>query len=111
MSRHTRARVTNSMKRARDAGYFCTLCGKKMQRDEVTAEHLIPRSKGGSNHRYNLTSSCAPCNSRRSDNTHILPKFNVTTGYPLLPDEVKRMMAWAMKKSRKPPATPEPPHA
>ena len=47
---------------ARDAG--CVWCGNKF---DLTIDHLIPRSRGGSNCASNLVTSCMPCNRNRAD--------------------------------------------
>lgn len=35
--------------------------------DELTVDHVIPLSKGGTNHRSNLAILCRPCNSAKGD--------------------------------------------
>lgn len=36
-------------------------------RQLVTLDHIIPSSRGGSNHPSNLRTACKPCNSSRQD--------------------------------------------
>jgi 5-methylcytosine-specific restriction endonuclease McrA len=38
-----------------------------MRADEITQEHLIPASKGGTYHQGNLCLVCRPCNSARGN--------------------------------------------
>ena len=45
----------------------CHWCGRLLSLDDSTLDHIVPRSRGGSNHRENLTLSCGPCNRRRGD--------------------------------------------
>lgn len=45
-------------------GFKCTYCGSD-QRLEV--DHIVPRSRGGSNDDSNLTTACWRCNSGKSD--------------------------------------------
>lgn len=44
-------------------GYTCHWCGE----DADTADHLVPRSKGGTNDDDNLVAACRACNSRRGN--------------------------------------------
>ena len=36
--------------------------------DTLTAEHLVPRSKGGRNTKDNIVAACLRCNQTRADN-------------------------------------------
>lgn len=85
----------------REKGYFCCLCGEKMLPEERTVEHIIPRSKGGTNHVRNLSQSHKTCNYERADQTHILPRYNTSDGKLLLPTEIKTIMDRAQAKSKK----------
>lgn len=44
-------------------GFRCAYCGKKSKRLEM--EHIIPRSKGGSNTYTNIVGACRSCNSKK----------------------------------------------
>jgi 5-methylcytosine-specific restriction endonuclease McrA len=46
-------------------GAGCIYCSQKFPIDQLTLEHLVPRSLGGANALYNLRLACLPCNSRR----------------------------------------------
>jgi 5-methylcytosine-specific restriction endonuclease McrA len=48
-------------------GYRCAYCGKETDRWEV--DHIIPRSRGGSNRISNLALSCHGCNQEKADRT------------------------------------------
>lgn len=48
-------------------GYRCAYCGKETTRWEV--DHIIPRSRGGSNRISNLALSCHECNQEKGDRT------------------------------------------
>lgn len=43
--------------------YECAYCGEKLEGNTLNVDHIVPRSKGGSNHIGNLTISCMYCNS------------------------------------------------
>lgn len=47
----------------------CAYCGKKFKRDELTIDHIIPKSKGGDNSWRNTISSCKICNNKKADRT------------------------------------------
>jgi 5-methylcytosine-specific restriction endonuclease McrA len=56
-------------------GFICRWCGiktrqvpsgcSKLDPDHATLDHLIPRSRGGTNDLDNLLMACCQCNSRR----------------------------------------------
>ena len=46
---------------ARD-GFRCQYCGNTRH---LTLDHIVPRSRGGSNSWENVVTSCAPCNVRK----------------------------------------------
>ena len=55
--------------------YKCHLCGKKtninghyLDNNYPTLDHLVPRSKGGSDEDYNLATCCRECNTLRGAN-------------------------------------------
>jgi 5-methylcytosine-specific restriction endonuclease McrA len=46
--------------------FSCQYCG---QRDDLTFDHLIPRSRGGHTTWSNVVAACSPCNLRKSNLT------------------------------------------
>lgn len=50
-----------------EVGGVCVYCGKEIDIDHVTIDHIIPRSHGGSNRLANLTCSCMLCNGAKMD--------------------------------------------
>ena len=58
-----RRKITRRAVFARD-GWTCQYCGV---RSNLTVDHVIPRSKGGSSEWDNIVASCAPCNRRKGD--------------------------------------------
>lgn len=55
-----------AMKRDR---FQCTYCGAPGTDAELEIDHIIPVSRGGSNHMSNLTTSCRACNQTKSNGT------------------------------------------
>jgi hypothetical protein len=51
----------------RKNGSRCYLCHETFLANQLTLDHLKPRSRGGSNKLENLRLACFPCNNRRSD--------------------------------------------
>jgi len=47
-------------------GYRCLYCGDD-NRNRLTIDHVIPRSKGGKNNWNNLATCCKPCNLRKDN--------------------------------------------
>src|SRR6202035_5383832 len=58
-----RRKITRRAVFARD-DWTCQYCGA---RSNLTVDHVIPRSKGGSSSWENIVASCAPCNRRRAN--------------------------------------------
>jgi 5-methylcytosine-specific restriction endonuclease McrA len=54
---------SNVLKRDR---YFCQYCGNKT--NDLTVDHIVPRSKGGPSSWENLVCACFECNNKKGDN-------------------------------------------
>lgn len=46
-------------------GAVCVWCGRAPWRNDLTAEHIVPRARGGRTSPENLTVACRICNKRR----------------------------------------------
>lgn len=46
-------------------GHACQYCGRKLKRQQLNIDHVIPRSKGGMTTWDNVVTSCHPCNRRK----------------------------------------------
>ena len=57
-------RMTRESLIARDGG-ICVWCGREPWPADLTAEHLLPRSRRGRTVPENLTPACRACNKRR----------------------------------------------
>ena len=53
-------------------GYQCALC---YCQENLTIDHIIPLTKGGTNDLYNLQILCLDCNQRKRDLIYHTPKF------------------------------------
>jgi len=49
--------------------YVCQYCGRTSPAGELTMDHVIPRSRGGSSSWENLVASCIECNNRKGNRT------------------------------------------
>ncbi len=58
-----RRRITRRAVFARD-DWTCQYCGA---RSNLTVDHVVPRSKGGTSNWENIVASCAPCNRRKGN--------------------------------------------
>lgn len=63
-----RSRVPFSKKNilTRD-GFRCAYCGN--DKEKLTIDHIIPKSRGGKTSFENCVSSCKPCNNKKGDQT------------------------------------------
>lgn len=50
-------------------GYKCQYCGARRKVDELTYDHVLPRSRGGRTTWTNIVTCCSPCNLRKADRT------------------------------------------
>jgi 5-methylcytosine-specific restriction endonuclease McrA len=48
---------------------LCAYCGGRFRATDLTAEHVLPQSRGGTNRWTNLVSACRPCNHRKGNRT------------------------------------------
>lgn len=68
--RHRVATLTNEHLFLRD-GHRCVYCGRHRrelgQRERLTRDHLLPRSKGGADTWLNVVTACSSCNHRKDD--------------------------------------------
>ncbi|MHC4956923.1 MAG: HNH endonuclease [Planctomycetota bacterium] len=49
--------------------YMCQYCGAKPGSEELTIEHIIPRSRGGHTSWLNCALACVECNKRKANRT------------------------------------------
>jgi 5-methylcytosine-specific restriction endonuclease McrA len=51
--------------------YTCQYCGLQPGPEELTVDHVLPRSRGGTSTRENCVLACVACNKRKADPTPI----------------------------------------
>jgi 5-methylcytosine-specific restriction endonuclease McrA len=67
--RHThRIRFSRLNIYARDR-FTCQLCGQQLPAEDLTFDHVVPRSKGGRTTWENIITACVPCNSAKANRT------------------------------------------
>ncbi|MCS7088737.1 MAG: HNH endonuclease [Thermoflexales bacterium] len=49
--------------------YTCQYCGAQPSRDQLTIDHVVPRSRGGRTEWENVVIACATCNRRKGNRT------------------------------------------
>ena len=49
--------------------HLCGYCGHKYSNRNLTLDHIVPRSKGGSDYWTNIVAACSSCNTRKRDRT------------------------------------------
>lgn len=49
--------------------YTCQYCGRQPGSEELTIDHVTPRSQGGESRWDNCVLACLPCNGRKADRT------------------------------------------
>lgn len=73
-------------------GYKCQYCGKECSQSDLTVDHVVPKSKGGSNNWTNLVTSCIECNNRKADKScqqaNMFPKW---TPRPITDFDLKKL--------------------
>lgn len=55
-------------------GWVCAYCGKSLEGDDATADHVVPKPAGGRDELSNLVAACRTCNGRKQD--RVLERLN-----------------------------------
>lgn len=50
-------------------GYTCQYCGERFSHDELTLDHVFPKSRGGATSWDNIVTCCKHCNQKKADRT------------------------------------------
>jgi len=59
--------------------YTCQYCGKQPGGDELTIDHVVPRSQGGESRWDNCVLACLACNGRKANRTPQQAKMRLRT--------------------------------
>ncbi len=51
--------------------YCCQYCGVRLESDQLSIDHVLPRSQGGLTSWENCVLACTPCNHRKANRTPI----------------------------------------
>jgi len=60
--------LTRRLVYARDA-YTCQYCGARPRTDQLTLDHVLPKSRGGRKTWENIVTACKSCNQRKGNRT------------------------------------------
>lgn len=58
-------------------GRVCWICGSRIAKGKLTRDHVIPRSKGGSDHSDNLRPAHKSCNQERGNDDAPATRYGV----------------------------------
>lgn len=61
-------------------GESCYLCADPLKPGAFEIDHIIPKSRGGSNHPLNLALACKTCNTRKRD---LIVAFDIADRRPV----------------------------
>jgi len=59
--------VGNSLDRIEEVKVTCQYCNHRPARSELSIDHVVPRSRGGSTTWNNVVLACTECNARKRD--------------------------------------------
>lgn len=73
--RHVKKKRYNRAGIFKRDNYTCQYCAKSFKHNELTIDHVLPRSMGGQTSWENCVTSCNPCNNRKADRTPKMAKM------------------------------------
>lgn len=93
---------------ARDK-YKCQYCGRRFPTEELTYDHIIPKSRGGKTKWENIVTCCIQCNRKKGGRTNTeagmklirkpsrptwLPALRITVGFREVPHSWRDYLYW-----------------
>ena len=105
--------LTNAKLFARDR-HLCAYCGRRYHAEDLTREHIVPTSRGGTDSWMNCITACRPCNghkgSRMPEEAHMsllylpyvptLHEDMILRGRRILADQMDFLLASVPRGSR-----------
>lgn len=67
--------------------FRCQYCGKQYPSEELTYDHVVPRSAGGKTEWSNILTACVECNKRKQN---MLPNYSAKKGAAVRPLKAPR---------------------
>jgi len=59
------AKLVSRVEAVSEQRHRCAYCGDKIKQATATADHVMPKSKGGRTEKGNIAAACRPCNSAK----------------------------------------------
>jgi len=90
----TRLNKPNRSRIYKRDGYECVYCGSKKH---LTLDHVLPKSRGGTNEWTNLVTCCSKCNRQKDNKTPEEAKMSMSrSAYepPIMYDDVVLLNVW-----------------
>jgi CRISPR/Cas system Type II protein with McrA/HNH and RuvC-like nuclease domain len=72
--------------------YRCQYCGERKAVNELTLDHIMPRSRGGDNSAVNVVTACVSCNTRKGDRTPAEARMPLLTTQSALRVKLERVV-------------------
>ncbi len=96
---------------ARDR-YKCQYCGRQFPSEELTYDHVLPKSRGGKTQWGNIVTCCVDCNRKKGGRTpdeaamklvrkparpSWIPALRITIGFQKVPDTWRDYLYWTVE--------------
>ena len=72
--------------------FRCQYCGEKKAANQLTLDHILPRSRGGDNSPVNIVTACVACNNRKSNRTPDEARMPLLTSQRALRVKLEQIM-------------------
>ena len=92
--------------------FTCMYCGIQPRTENLTFDHVLPRSRGGKTCWENIVTACLPCNEKKANRTPeeagmhlkkkparstVRPTFRISKDAPSTPDEWREYLYWQVE--------------